>query len=80
MHTLETVLVFVGIPATVVAVITGLVFAGSASRNRRYRPGRPFTFTPVWFLSAPAAEDPAAPDGAAPAVTAAVERPALPAP
>jgi hypothetical protein len=64
LHTLQTVLVFAGVPAAVVAVITGLVFAGSADRNRRYRPGRPFVFTPVWFLSAPAAADPDAPASA----------------
>jgi hypothetical protein len=29
------------------------VYGGSARRARRYRPGRPFEFTPVWFLAAP---------------------------
>lgn len=46
-------MIFVGIPAAVVAVVYGLVYGGSARRARRYRPGRPFEFTPVWFLSAP---------------------------
>jgi hypothetical protein len=50
---IETVLIFVGIPALVIAVITGLVFAGDVRRGKRYRPGRPFEFRPVWFLSAP---------------------------
>jgi hypothetical protein len=51
---IETLVVFAGIPLAVVAVITGLTFAGGArSNDRRYRPGRPFEFTPVWFLSAP---------------------------
>jgi len=50
---LQTVLVFVGIPAAVVVVITGLVYARSSRPGKRYRPGRPFDFTPVWFLSAP---------------------------
>jgi hypothetical protein len=51
---IETLVVFAGIPLAVVAVIYGLVYAGSArSNDRRYRPGRPFDFTPVWFLSAP---------------------------
>jgi hypothetical protein len=49
----ETLVIFVGIPAVVVAVVYGLVYGGSARRARRYRPGRPFDFTPVWFLSAP---------------------------
>jgi hypothetical protein len=50
---IETVLVYVGIPALVIAVVTGLVFAGDVRRGRRYRPGRPYGFRPVWFLSAP---------------------------
>ncbi|HET6212842.1 MAG TPA: hypothetical protein VFE14_08230 [Micromonosporaceae bacterium] len=42
------------VPAGLIAlVITGLVYAGSARRAKRYRPGRSFDFTPVWFLSAP---------------------------
>lgn len=50
----QTVLVFAGIPIAVVAVVYGLVYATSSRRNsKRYRPGRPFTFAPVWFLSAP---------------------------
>jgi hypothetical protein len=41
-------------PAAIVLVITVLVYAGSGRRGgKRYRPGRPFEFTPVWFLSAP---------------------------
>jgi hypothetical protein len=52
---IETVLVYVGIPVLVILVITGLVFAGDVRRggNKRYRPGRPYEFRPVWFLSAP---------------------------
>jgi hypothetical protein len=51
---IETLVVFAGIPLAVVAVIYGLVYAGGArSNDRRYRPGRPFDFQPVWFLSAP---------------------------
>jgi hypothetical protein len=50
---METVLIYVGIPALVILVITGLVFAGDVRRGKRYRPGRPFEFRPVWFLSAP---------------------------
>lgn len=37
----------------VVLLIYALVYAGGAHRAKRYRPGRPFEFTPVWFLSAP---------------------------
>jgi hypothetical protein len=50
----ETVLIYVGIPAAVVLAIAGLAYAGGARRaSKRYRPGRPFEFSPVWFLSAP---------------------------
>lgn len=50
----ETVLTFVVIPAAVVLVIAGLAYARGARRaSKRYRPGRPFEFAPVWFLSAP---------------------------
>ena len=52
----ETVLIFVGIPALVVATVFALVYATTARRvSKRYRPGRPFTFAPVWFLAAPGA-------------------------
>ncbi|NLU80801.1 hypothetical protein HCA58_21045 [Micromonospora sp. HNM0581] len=49
-------LVFAGIPAAIVLVVAGLVYAGSQGRGggaKRYRPGRPFDFTPVWFLGRP---------------------------
>jgi hypothetical protein len=50
----ETVLTFVVIPAAIVLVVGGLAYAGGARRtSKRYRPGRPFDFAPVWFLSAP---------------------------
>jgi hypothetical protein len=58
-----TVLVFAGIPVAVFVVIAGLVYAGSARRGKRYRPGRPYRFTPVWFLSAPESMAPDAGSG-----------------
>jgi hypothetical protein len=72
----DTVLVFVGIPAVVVLVIAGLVYAGSRSGGggaKRYRPGRPFSFTPVWFLGKP--EELA--DSAGTALAAGAQAPAL---
>lgn len=44
-------LIYVGTPAAVIAVIYGLVYGGSM-RGKRYRPGRPFASEPVWFLAA----------------------------
>ncbi|WP_441338583.1 aa3-type cytochrome oxidase subunit CtaJ [Micromonospora sp. NBS 11-29] len=52
----ETLVVFVGIPVAAVLVIAGLAAVGSRGHGggtKRYRPGRPFDFTPVWFLGHP---------------------------
>ena len=57
----QTALVFVGIPLLVVLTVYGAVYGTAARRvSKRYRPGRPFTFAPVWFLAAP---DQVVPDG-----------------
>lgn len=53
MSIIETTLIFAGIPAAVILLISGAVYAGGSRRSKRYRPGRPFEFTPVWFLAAP---------------------------
>lgn len=53
MSVTETVLVFVGVPLAIVLVISGLAALGGGRAAKRYRPGRPFEFAPVWFLSAP---------------------------
>ena len=52
---LNTFLVFAGIPLGVVLVIAALAVAGSdrTRRTRRYRPGRPYDFQPIWFLASP---------------------------
>jgi hypothetical protein len=51
----ETALILIGIPAAIVLLVGGVAYAfgGGAGRTRRYRPGRPYEFAPVWFLSAP---------------------------
>jgi len=53
----DTLLVFVGIPTVAALVIAGVAWAASSrgvgGGGKRYRPGRPFDFTPVWFLSSP---------------------------
>ena len=53
MSVTETVLYFVVIPGVIVLVIAGLALAGGGRGGRRYRPGRSYDFTPVWFLSSP---------------------------
>jgi hypothetical protein len=50
---IETTLIFAGSPAAVILLVAGAVYAGGSRRSKRYRPGRPFEFTPVWFLAAP---------------------------
>ncbi|WP_433301786.1 aa3-type cytochrome oxidase subunit CtaJ [Actinoplanes sp. CA-030573] len=51
----ETVLIFVIIPAGVILLVASLVLAGSGRdrKTRRYRPGRPYDFQPIWFLASP---------------------------
>jgi hypothetical protein len=46
---LETLGIFVGIPALLYIVIVLLVNAGSSSRGPRYRPGVGWWAAPVWF-------------------------------
>ncbi|HEY0003057.1 MAG TPA: hypothetical protein VGB74_21570 [Actinoplanes sp.] len=51
----STVLIFLLIPLGVMALVASLVMGGSdrARRSRRYRPGRPYDFQPIWFLASP---------------------------
>ena len=54
---LETLLIFLIIPVAVVGVVAALSLAGGGKgpeqRDRRYRPGRPYDFAPIWFLARP---------------------------
>jgi hypothetical protein len=50
----QTVLVFVGIPAAIVAFLFLAVYGKSLVRQpNRYRPGRPWTFPPSWYVPHP---------------------------
>lgn len=54
MSIVQTVLVFVGIPAAIIAVITLLVYGKSlVHQPNRYRPGRPWAYPDQWFLPHP---------------------------
>ena len=53
MSIIETTLIFAGGPAAITLLVVAGVYAGGSRRSKRYRPGRPFEFTPVWFLAAP---------------------------
>ncbi len=76
MSVTDTLLVYLGIPAAAVLVIAGLAAIGGrrgGGGDKRYRPGRPFHFTPVWFLGRP--EQLA--DSAGTALAAGAQAPAL---
>jgi hypothetical protein len=54
MSVVQTVLVFVGIPAAIVAFLFLAVYGKSFVRQpNRYRPGRPWTFEPSWYVPHP---------------------------
>ncbi len=54
MTVVETVLVYIGIPAGITALLALMVFGRSlAHQPNRYRPGRPWKFEPVWFVPHP---------------------------
>jgi hypothetical protein len=52
---LSTFLVFVGIPVGFIIIVATLVLSrGEKGRpSRRYRPGRPYDFQPIWYLASP---------------------------
>ena len=54
MTVVQTVLVFVGIPAGIVLVLFLAVYGKSLVRQpNRYRPGKPWTYPPSWFVPHP---------------------------
>ncbi len=61
MSIFSTILIFAIIPLGVIAVVLVLAAAGSSRSRpaRRYRPGRPYDFKPMWFLASPSQVSPA---------------------
>ena len=53
---MQTLLIFVGIPALLFVVISLLVVAPSMARGPRYRPGLGWWAAPVWFNGPPDAD------------------------
>ena len=54
MTVVETLLVFVGIPLGIIALIVLGVYGKSLVRQpNRYRPGRPWNFEPAWYVPHP---------------------------
>jgi hypothetical protein len=57
----QTVLVFVGIPAGIIALVFLAVYGKSMVRQpNRYRPGKAWTYPPSWFVPHPDAVAPTA--------------------
>jgi len=59
MSIVETVLVFVGIPAGIFLLLAILVLGPGAMRAPRYRPGNGWDYEPVWYLPHPSHPAPA---------------------
>ena len=55
MSILQTVLVFVGIPRGITALLALAVYGRTTMHRDRYRPGRPWNHAPVWYVPHPAA-------------------------
>lgn len=49
----RVLVILLGIAFGFALILAALVFVGGSRRGKRYRPGRPFPFTPVWFIAAP---------------------------
>ena len=60
MSIFSTILIFAVIPVAAIVVIAALAAAGGrrTRRDRRYRPGRPYDFQPIWFLASPSQVSP----------------------
>jgi hypothetical protein len=58
MSIVETVLVFVGIPAGVFALVALATLGPGSARAPRYRPGSSWDYQPVWYLPHPAHHGP----------------------
>jgi hypothetical protein len=58
---LSTVLVYAVIPLGIIGIVASIVLAagGKGRVSRRYRPGRPYDFQPIWFLASPERVGPA---------------------
>ena len=53
MNILETALVYVGSPLAIALLLATAVYGRTATQPNRYRPGRPWTYEPVWFIGSP---------------------------
>lgn len=69
MNVAQTALVYVGSPLAIASVLAAAVYARSMTQPNRYRPGRPWTSAPVWYVGSPThvPTRPRLPAGATPA-------------
>ncbi len=68
MTVVETLLIFVGAPLAVIAVLAALTLRPEKGRKRlRYKPGQPWEHPPVWYEPHPAQSGGASGHGPAPA-------------
>jgi hypothetical protein len=59
----QTLLVFLGIPLAVAVLIVAAVYGRSMTHQpNRYRPGRPWTYPPAWYLPHPDAIEDVVPE------------------
>jgi hypothetical protein len=63
----QTVLIYVVIPAAVYGLLALLTLWPKFARAPRYRPGQPWTYPPVWWTGSDAAEHTS--NGVVPALT-----------
>ena len=55
MNVAEVLLVFVGIPLLVIAVLAVLIWGTGGRKRPRYRPGQPWDHAPIWYEPHPGA-------------------------
>jgi hypothetical protein len=53
MNMAQTALVFVGCPLALALLLAAAVYGRTATQPNRYRPGRPWTYEPVWYIGSP---------------------------
>lgn len=72
MNPVVTALIYAGIPLGLFLILAVLVYGRSIVRPNRYRPGRPWSYPPVWYLPH-LTGTPASDEAARPALAAGAE-------
>ncbi len=53
MNVVQTALVFLGIPLGLTLLLVAAVYGRTLMHQNRYRPGRPWSYPPVWYVPHP---------------------------